>query len=59
MWDPAQYLHFADERSRPFYDRAGRIGATAPGGQHSRPTAWRSGNLTCSPPCAGKGRHSS
>jgi trans-aconitate 2-methyltransferase len=31
MWDPAQYLHFADERSRPFYDLAGRIGATAPG----------------------------
>jgi trans-aconitate 2-methyltransferase len=30
MWDPAQYLHFADERSRPFYDLAGRIGATAP-----------------------------
>ncbi|HUA42449.1 MAG TPA: trans-aconitate 2-methyltransferase [Streptosporangiaceae bacterium] len=31
MWDPAQYLHFADERSRPFYDLAARIGATAPG----------------------------
>jgi len=31
MWDPAQYLHFADERSRPFYDLAGRIGAIAPG----------------------------
>ena len=31
MWDPAQYLHFADERSRPFYDLARRIGATAPG----------------------------
>jgi trans-aconitate 2-methyltransferase len=30
MWDPAQYLHFADERSRPFYDLAGRIGAAAP-----------------------------
>ena len=27
MWDPAQYLHFADERSRPFYELAGRIGA--------------------------------
>jgi trans-aconitate 2-methyltransferase len=25
MWDPAQYLKFADERSRPFYDLAGRI----------------------------------
>lgn len=31
MWDPAQYLHFADERSRPFYDLAARIGAIAPG----------------------------
>jgi trans-aconitate 2-methyltransferase len=31
MWDPAQYLHFADERSRPFYDLAARIGATEPG----------------------------
>ena len=31
MWDPAQYLHFADERSRPFYDLTGRISATAPG----------------------------
>ncbi len=30
MWDPAQYLHFADERSRPFYDLTGRIAATAP-----------------------------
>ncbi len=31
MWDPAQYLHFADERSRPFYDLTARIGATTPG----------------------------
>jgi trans-aconitate 2-methyltransferase len=30
MWDPAQYLHFSDERSRPFYELAGRIRATAP-----------------------------
>ena len=30
MWDPAQYLHFADERGRPFYDLAARIGATNP-----------------------------
>jgi len=30
MWDPAQYLQFADERSRPFYDLTGRINATAP-----------------------------
>ncbi len=31
MWDPAQYLSFADERSRPFFDLTGRIGAVAPG----------------------------
>jgi trans-aconitate 2-methyltransferase len=31
MWDPAQYLSFADERSRPFFDLAARIGATSPG----------------------------
>jgi trans-aconitate 2-methyltransferase len=31
MWDPAQYLSFADERSRPFFDLAGRIGARNPG----------------------------
>jgi trans-aconitate 2-methyltransferase len=31
MWDPAQYLHFSDERSRPFYDLAARIGAVSPG----------------------------
>ena len=31
MWDPAQYLNFADERSRPFFDLAGRIGAADPG----------------------------
>ncbi len=30
MWDPAQYLSFADERSRPFFDLTARIGATAP-----------------------------
>ncbi len=30
MWDPAQYLHFADERSRPFFDLTGRISAAAP-----------------------------
>ena len=29
-WDPATYLQFSDERSRPFYDLVGRIGATAP-----------------------------
>ena len=31
MWDPAQYQHFGDERSRPFFDLLGRIGAQAPG----------------------------
>lgn len=31
MWDPGQYLHFADERSRPFFDLAGRIAAENPG----------------------------
>ncbi len=30
MWDPAQYLNFADERSRPFFDLVGRIGASEP-----------------------------
>jgi trans-aconitate 2-methyltransferase len=31
MWDPAQYLNFADERSRPFFELASRIGAADPG----------------------------
>jgi trans-aconitate 2-methyltransferase len=31
MWDPGQYLRFADERSRPFFDLAGRIAAANPG----------------------------
>jgi trans-aconitate 2-methyltransferase len=31
MWDPAQYLHFADERSRPFFDLTARISAAGPG----------------------------
>lgn len=31
MWDPAQYLSFADERSRPFFDLTGRIAAASPG----------------------------
>jgi trans-aconitate 2-methyltransferase len=30
MWDPAQYLRFGDERSRPFFDLTARIGAEAP-----------------------------
>jgi trans-aconitate 2-methyltransferase len=31
MWDPALYRHFGAERSRPFYELLGRIGATDPG----------------------------
>jgi trans-aconitate 2-methyltransferase len=31
MWDPGQYLSFADERSRPFFDLVGRIAAAKPG----------------------------
>jgi trans-aconitate 2-methyltransferase len=30
MWDPAQYQHFGDERSRPFFDLLARVGAQAP-----------------------------
>src|SRR5215469_1284811 len=30
MWDPVQYLSFADERSRPFYELTERIAATSP-----------------------------
>lgn len=30
MWDPAQYLNFSGERSRPFFDLTGRIAASAP-----------------------------
>ncbi|HEY2507209.1 MAG TPA: trans-aconitate 2-methyltransferase [Streptosporangiaceae bacterium] len=30
MWDPAQYLNFASERSRPFFDLTARIGAADP-----------------------------
>ena len=29
-WDPAVYRRFDDDRSRPFFDLVGRIGATAP-----------------------------
>jgi trans-aconitate 2-methyltransferase len=31
MWDPAQYLRFGDERSRPFFELTARIQAEAPG----------------------------
>ena len=30
MWDPAQYLRFASERSRPFFELLARVGAEAP-----------------------------
>lgn len=30
MWDPTQYLAFADHRSRPFFDLIGRVPVTAP-----------------------------
>jgi trans-aconitate 2-methyltransferase len=30
MWDPQQYLRFADERSRPFFELAGRVRAASP-----------------------------
>jgi trans-aconitate 2-methyltransferase len=31
VWDPAQYLRFGDERSRPFFDLVNRIRAEQPG----------------------------
>ena len=31
MWDPAQYLRYAGERARPFFDLLSRVGATDPG----------------------------
>ena len=30
VWDPAQYTRYADERSRPFFDLAGRVRAEDP-----------------------------
>ena len=30
MWDPAQYLRFAGERSRPFFELLARVGAEDP-----------------------------
>jgi trans-aconitate 2-methyltransferase len=30
MWDPGQYLAFADHRSRPFHELVARVGATEP-----------------------------
>ena len=31
MWDPAQYLRFAGERARPFFELLARVGAEDPG----------------------------
>ena len=31
MWDPGQYLRYAEERARPFFDLLARVGATDPG----------------------------
>src|SRR5882757_8349229 len=31
MWDPAQYLRFSGERSRPFFELTGQIRAGSPG----------------------------
>jgi trans-aconitate 2-methyltransferase len=30
MWDPAQYMKYADERSRPFYELVARVNAADP-----------------------------
>ena len=29
-WNPEQYLSFADQRGRPFFDLVGRVGAESP-----------------------------
>src|SRR5438270_9581576 len=31
MWDPGQYLRYADERARPFFDLLARVPADKPG----------------------------
>jgi len=31
VWDPGQYLRYAGERARPFFDLLARVGATDPG----------------------------
>lgn len=30
MWDPGEYLTFADHRSRPFHELVARVGAESP-----------------------------
>lgn len=44
QWDPEQYGRYADERSRPFLDLVGRIGAPAP--RHVLDLGCGSGALT-------------
>jgi len=31
MWDPGQYLRYAGQRARPFFDLLARVGADDPG----------------------------
>ena len=31
VWDPGQYLRYAGERARPFFDLLSRVQATDPG----------------------------
>jgi trans-aconitate 2-methyltransferase len=31
MWDPGQYLRYADERARPFFDLLSRVQQPIPG----------------------------
>jgi trans-aconitate 2-methyltransferase len=44
MWDPSTYLHFADERARPFHELLARIDASAP--RHVVDLGCGAGNLT-------------
>jgi trans-aconitate 2-methyltransferase len=46
MWDPNQYLTFADARARPFYDLVSRVAAKAP--DHVVDLGCGPGNLTAS-----------
>jgi trans-aconitate 2-methyltransferase len=44
MWDPGQYLRYAGERARPFFDLIARVGATDP--RHVADLGCGPGNLT-------------
>jgi trans-aconitate 2-methyltransferase len=44
MWDPGQYLRYAGERARPFFDLIARVGATGP--RHVADLGCGPGNLT-------------